>query len=140
MRRKSRYGVYTNASVKRCSENSCCNGIYCLICKGLCRYNNIPNCKEYFEDHLSYPSPILGRKGNLKRSIHQHGFGKIGSGKTYVYYCSWFHFYKSNWRREGRDNKGSYIMRHSKKQDISDSIQYGIYSYELYKDYKKKRS
>jgi hypothetical protein len=31
-------------------------------------------------------------------------------------------------------------MRHSKKQDISDSIQYGIYLYELYKDYKKKRS
>lgn len=139
MRRKYRYGVYTNASVKRCSEKDCCNNFYCHICKGLCRYNNIPNCTEYLENELSFPAPILGRKGNLKRSIHQHGFGKIGQGKTYVYYSSWFHFYNSNWRREGRFNKGSYISRQLKKQEISDSIEYGIYSYELIKDYKERR-
>lgn len=74
MRRKKRFGVYSNASIKRCA----CN-YYCSKCKSLCKYFIYDNIDGDIDSHQE----ML----NSKKNIHRYGFGSLDPGKKFVIYC-----------------------------------------------------
>ncbi|OMJ82174.1 hypothetical protein SteCoe_17193 [Stentor coeruleus] len=78
MRRKKRYGVYSNHTIKRCH---CLSG-YCRQCKGVCKtmipgeidpIYNWHSVKEYYASS--------GRP-----QVHRYGFGSLYPGRKFVMY------------------------------------------------------
>lgn len=136
MRRKCKHGIYTNATVKKCERKNCCRE-YCPMCKGPCRVEYIPDHAEYFGNHLSSPCLRFRRKSRSLHALHQHGFGKVQPGKIFIPYNSRYHYYLNEWKKIGRDDLTYFTNKEESKQYISDSIQYAIYSQEIYKLWKE---
>ena len=74
MRRKRRYGVYTNKTLKKCP---CCV-YYCASCKGKCKFEVIgyENLDDASIDH---------RKVMKQKPLHKFGVGSLERGRSFVF-------------------------------------------------------
>ncbi len=73
MRRKKRYGVYSNRTIKKCF----CN-INCRQCKGA--------CKTYFPNQCDPDTNWHGYFEPSRNKLHQKGTGSLMPGRKFVQY------------------------------------------------------
>jgi hypothetical protein len=73
MRRKKRFGVYSNNSIKRCFCNNSCG-----LCKGI--------CKSYYPNHCDHETNWHGYFEPSRRKLNQEGFGSLMPGKKFAQY------------------------------------------------------
>lgn len=82
MRRKKRYGVYSNKTIRRCG----CSHEICDICKSVCKvcYDKaVVDPKSVAENH-----PKMRSK---KIKLHKIGVGSLLPGKKFAYYNEFRH-------------------------------------------------
>ena len=80
MRRKKRFNVYTNATVKRC----CCSNGFCVICKGFCK----AYCK-IDDEFIASNHPATGDFNaycKIKTKLHHFGNGSLYPGKKFIFF------------------------------------------------------
>ena len=82
MRRKMKFGIYTNATIKRCY----CD-YFCVRCKGLCKA--VYKSKQIFDSFTHTASPSDIRNRNCK--FHQFGFGSLMPGKKCIIFDKKYH-------------------------------------------------
>ena len=78
MRRKKKFGVYTNATIKNCS----CD-YFCRECKSL--------CKAVYKGKVDLDS-VTHTSSNSTRKMHQFGYGSLMPGKKFVIFDKKHHF------------------------------------------------
>lgn len=95
MRRKGKYGVETNHTIRRCF----CYYSYCQACKSVCKISNA--CKtdpeSLSQNHL--------KKGSKKVKIYQIGFGSLLPGKKFVFFDKKSHRRNSSFYFKDLDSK-----------------------------------
>lgn len=77
MRRKCKFRVYTNKTIRRSFTNS---GI-CQNCKSVCK---VDHCNFYTDPNsIADNHPGMNR---TKKNLHKFGFGSLMPGRKFVYY------------------------------------------------------
>ena len=81
MRRKKKYNIYTNATIKRSSSS----GYYCTACKGVCKivYDAEIDENSISQNHLGY--------SGTKKKLHLIGEGSLMPGKKFVVFSKKYH-------------------------------------------------
>jgi hypothetical protein len=117
MRRKKRFGVYSNTTLKRCP---CCVK-FCVICKGKCKAEVLEYTKgeDFPENH-----PIVYKK---KRITH-FGRGSLKPGRKFVFKVFTHH-------KDIDYHYGDKISRHNRKLKISQVLSEQLIEYSILKDY-----
>jgi hypothetical protein len=108
MRRKKRFGVYSNKTIKRCA----CH-FMCKVCKGLCKNDYIAEIDPQSNWHFANSMPI--------KRTSQIGVGSLLPGRKFVIYDKKHSFKYSYLVKE------EMLMRtrrkRDKKEDIFDEIE-----------------
>lgn len=108
MRRKSRYGISTNQSIKRCRRLGCCkNRLYCTVCRGVCRKLHGKNeeykleCEHDNKEECSCEIMTCCFTNSIrKHKAHQHGTGRLGKGYRFEVYDRWWHKYVNKLKKK----------------------------------------
>lgn len=114
MRRKKRYNVYSNATIKRCP---CCT-YDCVLCKGPCKleYMTQVDPKSISEKHC------CGSDSNKKR-FHKDCTGSLMPGQSSVCYSKKSH--------RPRKNKLDYKLHFKKTRIPFNDLQYELIEFKL---------
>jgi hypothetical protein len=119
MRRKSRYGIFSNQSIKRCRRLGCCkNMLYCTVCRGLCRkfHGKDQEYHDHKEESTYEKDECCFTNNNRRHKAHQHGTGKLGKGYRFEVYDRWWHKYVNEVKKKPKKR----YFKGAPKCDISD--------------------
>ena len=124
MRRKSRYGIFTNQSVKRCRRLGCCkNMLYCTVCRGVCRKFHGKDeeykleCDQDDNDEYSYEIMKCCFDNNIRiHKTHQHGPGRLGKGYRFEVYDRSWHKYVNKLKKKPKKR----YFKGAPRCDVSD--------------------
>ena len=125
MRRKKRFNVYSNATIKRCF----CSINFCVICKGLCK--SLSN-SEYTKGYLAPNHPEAGELSKLysyrkiKKNLHHFGHGSLNPKKKFALFCRRDrYFHKLNYYDE--------VTYHLRKELVNSDLQDQMEEFHLMK-------
>ena len=117
MRRKRRFGVYTNQTVKK-GCNAC--HFFCQQCKGPCKM-------EYYGEIDENSIAINHVIKSKQRKLHQIGFGSIMPGKVFITIG------KKQHRHPNKNEYGPYMNAHKIKEEIKSQIAESVHEFLTYR-------
>ena len=110
MRRKRRYGVYTNKTLKFCSN--CID--FCQTCKGKCKL-------EVIGYENSADAPISHPEVSKKKPLYKFGVGSLERGRKFV-----FKLYKNHRKSSINEEKPTKVK---KKQNTREALKEQLFEY-----------